>query len=499
MINITAIDTTDDLTDALPEQDLEKFKKRSISGATSYMLRSLFLYSVGLVTAVVLGNYLSPAEFGTYGIVTQIIALLQFVATIGLGPALIQKKVDPSLKEYRVVFTTQQFLSWLLFISVVLIIQIPSVALKIGSEGIWVILALAISFPLDSLRIISAIKLERKLDFSKLVIPTIIEQLIYNAVLLICVMVFDLGVLSYAYAVIIRGVVGTIAMFMVQPWSIGFAFDKKILRQILATGAKFQLSDFLARIKDQLFYLLLGAFLTKTEFGYITWAKSWSQLPYMLTVQNVIAITFPAYSRLQHDKKLLKRAIEKTTFFISISIFPLLVGMSVFIVPFTSLISNYEKWQPALLTFILFTLSIGWAAVSTPLTNTLNAIGKINQTLQLMLMWTTLTWILTPGLVWFFGFNGVAIAAAIISISSVMPVIYVKRVVDVDIWSQVSGALLSAGIMALVGVGGMSVWMGSAMNMVLGMILTSLVYLICVYILIGKKLSLEIQSLRMKA
>ena len=65
--------------------------------------------------------------------------------------------------------------------------------------------------------------------------------------------------------------------------------------------------------------------------------------PYNLTVQNVMAITFPTFSRLQKRPALLKKAIEKSIFFISLSIFPILVGMSVFIQPLTRVFSAVCK------------------------------------------------------------------------------------------------------------------------------------------------------------
>jgi hypothetical protein len=75
---------------------------------------------------------------------------------------------------------------------------------------------------------------------------------------------------------------------------------------MLGFGAKFQLNDFLARIKDQLYFLVLGQVLPLNQFGFIQWAKNWSMYPYNLTVQNVMAITFPTFSRLQKRKDLLK-------------------------------------------------------------------------------------------------------------------------------------------------------------------------------------------------
>src|SRR5258708_932287 len=111
----------------------------------------------------------------------------------------------------------------------------------------------------------------------------------------------------------------------------------------MRVGGGFQLNDMLAKTKDDLFYISVALFIPQKEYGYITWAKQWSRLPYSLTVDNITAVTFPAFSRLQHDPSLLRKAIEKTTFFVTLVAFPLLGGLSVIIVPFTTVIPAYMK------------------------------------------------------------------------------------------------------------------------------------------------------------
>lgn len=495
MNQVAAVDTTNDVEDALSQESVDEFKKKSVSGAVSYTVRSLFLFGIGFLTTLFLAGYLTAEEFGIFGFITQIVGLLQFFSSIGLGATLIQKKTEPTVEEYRSVFTVQQMLAWLLFFIVLAIVSSGLLTAKIGMSGIWVLLALSFSLPLDSLRVIPAIILERKLEFSKLVLPNIVEQITYNAVLLVCAVFLHQGVMSYAYAIILRGLFGVAAMYSIQRWSFGLSFNKTIIRSFLSTGLQFQLSDFLARVKDNLFYLALGAFLPLKEFGYITWAKSWSQMPYNLTVLNVIAITFPAYSRLQHDKALLKRAIEKTMYFISVSAFPMLAVMAIFIVPFTQVIVRYQKWQPALLTFALFTLSIGWAAISTPLTNTLSAIGQVHKTVQLMIMWTILTWILTPLCIWLWGFNGVAAAAFIISFTSVMPIIFVRKYVQIDIITQTKDAFFATVGMSIVSIAGLAFWKMSLLHVFGGMVLAGFVYFALLLMIGRQKFQLEIASL----
>lgn len=484
MINQTPTDTTDETDELLGTDELKKIKEKSVSGVASFFLRTLFIQGIGFVSIALLSDFFSPEDFGVYGFVIQIIGILIFFSDIGLAAALIQKKSKVSLTDYRTAFTVQQLLSWLIVTIILVLIGSGFVKTHVGSAGEWILLALGISFPLATLQTISRIKLERELEFSKLVVPQIFEQLTFHG-LLIYYAWQGFGAISYAYAILARSLIGAIVMFWLKPWKIGIAWNKTSLKGLLGYGAKFQLNDFLARIKDQLFFIVLGTMMPLQQFGYINWAKNWSLYPYQLTVSNVMAITFPTFSRLQGHKKALKRAIEKSLYFITLFIFPVLVGMSVFVYPLVELVSRYEKWEPALLSLVFFSLSVAWSAISTPLTNTLNAIGHINTTLKLMVMWTVLTWIVTPILIYFFDFNGVALSAFVISFSSVLSVYYVKKIIPIDVWQHVKAQLFSAIAMGGFGWYLKDLWGSSFTWLISGMALCASVYMLSI-VLVGK-------------
>ncbi len=95
--------------------------------------------------------------------------------------------------------------------------------------------------------------LERELDFNKLVLPQIFEQLLYNGVLIFFAL-HHVGVQSYTYAIMARSIIGVIVMFIIRPWIPGIALNRTSLKELFGFGVKFQLNDFLARIKDQLYY-----------------------------------------------------------------------------------------------------------------------------------------------------------------------------------------------------------------------------------------------------
>ena len=497
MTQLTSQDTTPDLEEALNQVEIKEIKKKSVRGAASYIVRTAVLQGIGLIASLLLSAFLSPEDFGIYGFVVQIIGLLIFFSDIGLASALVQKKTQPTLKEYRTAFTVQQLLSWLIVGVVGVIVASGMVEQKTGRMGVWILWSLAFSFPLATLKTIPSIKLERRLEFSKLVIPQIFEQITFYTILIFLAWK-GTGVISYAYAILARSIIGVLVMSVLQPWQIGLDINRSALKLLIGYGVKFQLSDFLARVKDQLFFLALGMFLPLREFGYIQWAKTWSQYPYNLTVQNILSITFPTFSRLQGNKDALKKAIEKSIFFITIVIFPILVGMSIFITPLTRIIPSYNKWQPAIYSFIFFTLSIGWSAISSPLTNTLNAIGQINQTLKLMVMWTILTWALTPFGIWMFGFNGVAVAAIMISFTSFLPILMVKKYVKIEVLSNIWPQLFASAAMGVVGVIGLPWWSRSIFWMIMGMVGVSLLYFGLLLMLGYKKILTEVSSLRTK-
>jgi len=258
----------------LPTSELSTsdVKRRSIGGALSYFSRTILLLLINIGTMFVLSGKLNPSEFGIYGVVVQFVGLLVFVSDVGLAAALVQKKSDPSRSELITAFTVQQFLSWLIVLLSLVVIQFGWLSQKTGPVGNWILLVMALSFPIAGFKTIPSILLERKLEYSKLVFPQIIETIVFNGVLVWLVFT-DKGVIAYAYAIAARSIVGVMAMYLIKPWLPGLGFERSTWH-LFRFGIAFQLNDFLARIKDQLFYLVLAYFLPLQQFGYIQWAKN---------------------------------------------------------------------------------------------------------------------------------------------------------------------------------------------------------------------------------
>jgi len=421
----------------MEEIDIAAIKKKSLRGIAALTGRTFLLQIIAFGATFLLTILLSPSAFGVFFVVTALVSFLSYFSDVGLAAALIQKKESLTERDLSTTFTIQQIL--VVALCIVMFIVAPYIGqfYRLDESGVWLLRALTFAFFISSLKTIPSVLLERRLEFDKLVIPQIAETLAFYGSAVFFAWK-GMGLMSFTIAVLARAIVGIIVIYIIQPWRIAFSVDKDVAKRLLKFGIPFQTNSLLSLLKDDLMTVFLGKILTFTEVGYIGWAKKWAEVPLRLIMDSVIRVTFPAFSRLQHSKELIGKAIDKTMFGLASTIIPISVGLLFFIEPAVTLIPKYVKWEPALFAFYCFVVSSLLAAFSTPLTNALNAIGKIKITLGFMVFWTAATWVLTILFVHFFGYNGVPLALLTLSLSVVAVVFVMKRYAPFSFFKNIS-------------------------------------------------------------
>jgi len=423
--------------------DLASIKKRSLTGIVTLTSRTFILQIIAFAATFLLTIFLSPATFGIFYVVSAIISFLTYFSDIGLAAALIQKKEELTSDDLATTFTIQQLLVFTVVVFALLSSQAIAVFYRLDTQGLWLFRALVVSLFLSSLKTIPSVILERKLDFQTLVIPQILETIAFYTVAVILAWQ-GWGIVSFTWAVLARAVVGVVSIYLLAPWKLSLGLSKLVAGKLLRFGLPFQINSLLALVKDDLMTVFLGKVLPFSEVGYLGWAKKWAEVPLRLFMDSVVRVTFPAFARLQHAKISLGKAIEKTLFGLSSVIFPISVGLLFFMEPLVKLIPRYVKWEPALFSFYLLAIGSAVSSLSVPLTNTLNAIGRIKVTLILMVMWTTLTWILTIILVKLLGFQGFAWAILVITGTIILVAWIVKRFVPFAFLPNIKYPLIGA-------------------------------------------------------
>jgi len=325
----------------MSELEVSEIKTKSTRGIFVLIQRTFFIQIVGVVSTGFFAAFLSQEHWGIFGIVNSIIAFLTYFSDIGLAGALIQKKEKLTREDLSTTFTIQQILVGAIVITGLLGANLVGSFYNLNADGVWLFRALLISFFLSSLKTIPSIILERNLNFQKMVIPQIIETLAFNIVTVFCAWK-GLGVASFTYGVMARAISGLVAMYSIAPWSISFGINIQAAKKLFTYGIPFQSNSFLALLKDDLMILFLGKILSFEALGLISFAKKTSELPLRAIMDNVTRVTFPAFSRLQHDTKFLGKVLERTTFGIAASILPVYTGMIFFFLPILSLIHISE-------------------------------------------------------------------------------------------------------------------------------------------------------------
>lgn len=409
----------------MEELDIATITRRSIHGVFALVSRTFVIQIISLVVSLLLYAFLQESEIGVFFLVSASIAFLSYFSDIGLAAALIQKKEALTDDDLKTTFTLQQALVLAVVIVALLLSNFIGDLYKLSVDGVHLFQALVVSFFLSSLKTIPSIILERDLRFDKLVIPQIVETLAFNIVVLVLA-IQGFGIVSYIYAVLARGIIGLVTIYLIAPWKMGLGFSKSVAKRLLSYGIPFQSNSVLALLKDDLLTLYLGTVLPLSQMGYLGFAQKWAYTPLRLIMDNLIRITFPSFSRLAHDPHHLGKAIEKSLFATVLLVFPSLAGVALLAPYFIEFIPKYQKWEPAVLALGLFAVNAALSSISTPLTNALNAIGKVKVSLSLMVFWTIATWVITPLAVSMFGYTGVAGAAALIS-SSVIVVVYLTK------------------------------------------------------------------------
>lgn len=484
--SVEQLDPTEQLTTAV-------VKKRAVSGAALLTVRTFFIqilsffFSNGLLPALLL-----PAQFGVYFLVSAVVNFLAYFGDIGFAAALIQKKEELTKEDLKTIFTAQQFLVALLLI--IIFFASPTVIrfYHLSQESVYLLWALGFSLFTSSLKTIPSVLLERRLEFNKLVIPQILEAVVFNLVVVYFAWK-GFGINSYTFAVVGRSIIGLTSTYIIKPWLPGFSFSMSAFKKVLKFGVPYQANTLLAMVKDDGMTLFLGGIIGPAGIGLLGWAQKWAYAPLRFFMDQVIKVTFPAFSRLQDNKKELSDLVSKSIFFICLLVFPSLVMLILLAPTLVSIIPKYIHWSPALFALGVLSITSALAAITTPLTNTLNAIGKISVTFKLMIMWTTLTWVFVPLLATLYGINGAAIGFTLVGLSSVVALYLVSKYVEVNYLRSVGKPVFAAALM------GFAVFLVRSMfsvsiQQVIIMIVTGLISYLVVVFLIEPKLPLLIKN-----
>jgi len=422
-------------------QEVENIKIKTTTSIIFLTIRNFGIQAVSMLGFFILTILLGTGEIGLFAIVAESVSILGYFSDVGLAPTLIQQKHTPTTKQLRTSFFIQQVLVIIALVTVAVIYPKISASRSYGDKEMWITISLCFSFLAASLKTVPSIMLERELNFKLLSTIDIIENVLFYVVA-VTFAFLGFGGYSYAIATFSRSILGLVIIYYRSPWDIGISFSLDTAKELFKYGIPFQLNSFIAMAKDRLSNLLVAGIIGRDSFGLLAWSQKGPRIP-LNFMDAIMKVTFPTFARIQDDPELLKKSLTRSIFFIAIVVFPSLAGISVVAPDIISLIPKYSKWEPAIFPMYIFAVNAAIAAVTTPLTNAFNAVGKITITTRLMIMWTVLTWIFFPILSQRYGFIGTATANLIVGLSSFIVWLIAREIFGINVFKTIFHPLLA--------------------------------------------------------
>lgn len=479
-------------------QEVNQIKKLSFLSVASLLFQSSYSAVLGFAAFFILTLKSGVHLLGIYNTVLAMMSFFNYFTNLGLAAAIIQKKQVEEI-DLNTAFFIQFILSGLAVIVGFFITgSLFRFYKDLPPNAVYLYWAILFSFFILSLKTVPSVLLEKKIQIYKVVLVQAIENTLFYA----CVIIFSLlgwEIYSLVIAVVVRSIFGTLAIYVINPWFPKPMFSLSSAKTLLKYGIPFQGNSFLALIKDDLLIIYLGSVIGMKNLGFVTFAKKYGEFSIRLVMDNINRVAFPVLSRFQNDPAMLKKGLEKILFYITLLIFPIILGTFFIFNNLLQLIPGYfQKWQPALFSFYFFSLSALLISLTTPFINLFNAIGKLKYSLGFMVLWTVLSWILVPISIRIMGFSGISVAFFVMSLTFIFVYITAKKYVDFSFYRTLQSNLIAVSLMVIYLIFVKFIMNKGILNLYLYLIV-SIVGAVFIYLLmIGKRSVVEIWDLFIK-
>jgi len=282
---------------------------------------------VSFVSNMILARLLTPADFGTVGMLLFFINVSNVFIDSGFGSALIQKK-DAGQRDFSTIFYLNFGISTLLY--TLLFVSAPAIA-EFYHTPILVELLRVEGLVLfgNALGMIQATILRKQMDFKRLALANLsgnISGSVFAVVAAFC----GLGVWSLVVRVMCVAFVTTACLWWVSPWRPTRQFSGDSARKLFGYGGYMLVSTGLNAIGSNLQTLIIGRLFNQRVLGFYTQALQLRNVA-ADSLQNVIGqVIFPDYASLDSDEAIaakLNRSFYIISFFsCTLLVLMLLVG-----------------------------------------------------------------------------------------------------------------------------------------------------------------------------
>lgn len=339
------------------------------------LLGKLLPQAIFLVTNIILARFLTPADFGTIGVLSIFMMIATTLTEAGLGGSLIKEQNITELDK-STIFVYNIVVSAVAY--VILFICAPNVEAYFGIPHLKIIMrVLCFVFIISAWGLISQTLLFKELRIRSLTLASTISVIV-SSILSIIMAIRGCGVWSLVVYQVTQATIYTAIIIVVCRWRFSFKFSKESFKKLFSFGFFTTINNLVETAYENLLSFLFGRYLGVSQTGYLTQAKKIETASSSVLVSSINSVAFPLLAKLNEDKKAFLIEGQKLLKSISVLILPLFV----FIAAYSEIIIMVlfgEEWRPASIYLRLLMFVGCFLVLDNTTRNFLKSLGCVKQ------------------------------------------------------------------------------------------------------------------------
>jgi O-antigen/teichoic acid export membrane protein len=306
------------------------YTKTAIKGFSWLGAVRIVIRGLSFVKTLIIARVLTPTQFGVFGIVTLLLALIEIVTETGINIFLIQRKEE--IEKY-IPTAWVVSLSRGIIIAASILITAPFVANFFHSPSAYDVIAWSSLIPfIRGFINPSVIVLHKELQFKKefyfrstIILAETITSIIF--------VLLSHSVMGLIAGMVVSALLEVILSFIVIKPIPTFVFDKLLFKDIVHHGKWITGATIFNYFYQNGDNIVVGRILGTSSLGLYDMAYKISLAP-MTDFADVIAkVTLPVYVKISDDTKRLRKAFFKTLGLVALIAFPIGFIISFFAKP----------------------------------------------------------------------------------------------------------------------------------------------------------------------
>ena len=357
----------------------EELKKQTKKGVIWSAIQRFSTQGIQFITTLIMARMLTPAEYGTIGMLSIFLAISSVFIDSGFVNALTRKQ-DRTHNDICTVFFFNISISIIAYLF--LFLAAPYIAAFYNMTELKLILRIiGLTLIINSFSAVQATLLTINLNFLSQARITVIS-LIISALVGIILAYKGFSYWSLVAQSLVSSSISSILYWYYSKWRPNMIFSINSFKDMFGFGWKLLVLSLIDSTYGNLYSMVIGKVYSASTLGNYNRAESYANFPSISLTGIMQRVTYPILCRLQEDKQDLANTYRS---FIKISafiIFPLMMLLSALAYPFIIIIIG-KQWEVSATLLQILCFSLMWYPIQAINLNLLLVKGRSDLSLRL--------------------------------------------------------------------------------------------------------------------